>query len=35
MAFRDLEQQLIMNMTETDLKHVSSAINAFTDLIKK
>lgn len=35
MAFRDLEQQLIMNMTETELKYVSSAINAFTDLIKK
>ena len=35
MAFRDLEQQLIMNMTESELKHVSNAINAFTDLIKK
>ena len=35
MAFRDLEQQLIMNMTESELKHVSNAINAFTELIKK
>lgn len=35
MAFRDLEQQLVMNMTESELKHVRSAINAFTDLIKK
>lgn len=34
-AFRDLEHELVMNMSEEDLKSVSSALNAFTELIKK
>lgn len=34
-AFRGLERELVMNMSEEELKHVSSALNAFTELIKK
>lgn len=34
-AFRDLERELLISMTETELQNVSGAINAITDLIKK
>lgn len=34
-AFRDLERELLINMTELELQNVSGAINAITDLIKK
>ena len=34
-AFRGLEHELVMNMSEEELKYVSNAVNAFTGLIKK
>ena len=34
-AFRDLERELLLSMNESELESVSSAVNAFTDLIKR
>lgn len=34
-AFRDLERELLLNMNESELESVSSAVNAFTDLLKR